>query len=289
MNKPITWRPSPERVRSGLFCGCVLAVWVAALVLTPRYVQASPVAVRFPEGLTHGFLVVKSLVGDVIGHGELTQRIKDGGVAESRLVFNFKDGSVHDETVAFSQQRIFRLIRYQLIQRGPSFPEQMDVMVDRAASKYEVRLRRAESGTVQFVAGDIELPKDAYNGMIVTTLLNLPKGESETVNVLAFTPEPTAITLELAYVGEHLIRVGDQRRKAWQYSFKPDIGPIKKFLGKMLGKLPADFHYDCYILADDVPGFVRFEGPLQLMGPVLSIELTSPQLAKAEDQKHATK
>jgi hypothetical protein len=62
------------------------------------------------------------------------------------------------------------------------------------------------------------------------------------------------------------------------------------FFGKLLGKLPEDFHYDCYILADDVPSFVRFEGPLQLMGPVFSIELISPQVAlKAEDRNHAPK
>jgi hypothetical protein len=243
--------------------------------------------VRFPEGLAHGFLLVRSAEGDVVGHGELTQTVKEGGVAESRLVFRFKDGSVHDEKVAFSQQRVFTLIRYQLIQRGPSFPEQMDVVVDRGTSSYEVRARSKDNGQEKVLSGEIDLPKDAYNGMIVTTLLNLPRGATETVNVLAFIPEPTPIPLELAFVGEQVIRVGDQSRKAWQYAFKPDIGPVKKFVGTMLGKLPADFHYDCYILADEVPSFVRFEGPLQLMGPVLSIELISPHMAeKAEDGKH---
>jgi hypothetical protein len=182
---------------------------------------------------------------------------------------------------------VFTLIRYQLIQRGPSFPEQMDVVVDRGTSSYEVRARSKDNGKEKVLSGEIDLPKDAYNGMIVTTLLNLPRGATETVNVLAFIPEPTPIPLELAFVGEQVIRVGDQSRKAWQYAFKPDIGPVKKFVGTMLGKLPADFHYDCYILADEVPSFVRFEGPLQLMGPVLSIELISPHMAeKAEDGKH---
>jgi hypothetical protein len=245
------------------------------------------VAVRFPEGLTHGFLLVRSAEGDIVGHGELTQTVREGGVAESRLVFRFKDGSLHDEKVAFSQQRVFTLIRYQLIQRGPSFPEQMDVVVDRGTSSYEVRTRSGEDGKEKVLTGDIDVPKDAYNGMIITTLLNLPKGATEKVNVLAFIPEPTPIALELSFEGEQVIRVGDQSRKAWQYAFKPEIGPVKKFVGTMLGKLPADFHYDCYILADDVPSFIRFEGPLQLMGPVLSIELMSPQMAvKAEDRKH---
>jgi hypothetical protein len=266
----------------------LLILLLGALALAPDPAESAPVAVRFPEGLTHGFLLVRSAAGDIVGHGEVTQIVKEGGVAESRLVLRFKDGSLHDEKVAFSQHRVFTLIRYQLTQRGPSFPEQMEVMVDRGTSSYEVRSRSGEDGKEKVLTGDIDVPKDAYNGMIVTTLLNLPKGATETVNVLAFIPEPTPIALELAFVGEQMIRVGDQSRKAWQYAFKPEIGPVKKFVGTILGKLPADFHYDCYILADDVPSFVRFEGPLQLMGPVWSIELMSPQMAvKAEDRKHA--
>ena len=267
---------------------CSLGI-IAAFFVTLSETEARPIAVRFLEGLTHGFLLVRSSAGEIIGDGEVTQVMKEG-VAESRLVFRFKDGSLHDERVAFSQQRVFTLIRYQLVQRGPSFPEQMDVTVDRATSKYEVRSRMRENDNEKVLAGDIDLPKDAYNGMIVTTLLNLPKASSESVQVLAFTPKPMAIPLELSFVGEQIIRVGEQSRKALQYTFKPDIGPIKKFLGKVLGKLPADFHYDCLILADDVPSFVRFQGPLQLMGPILSIELTSPQAAvQPGDQKHVSK
>jgi hypothetical protein len=280
-----------RRSAVGLAHVCVILVpLLLAISLLPDAAECAPIAVRFPEGLTHGFLLVRSAAGEIIGHGEMTQIVKEGGVAESRLVFRFKDGSLHDEKVAFSQQRVFTLIRYQLTQRGPSFPEQVDVVVDRGTSTYEVRAKAGENGTEKVLTGDIDVPKDAYNGMIVTTLLNLPKGANETVNVLAFVPEPTAISLELVFVGEQLIRVGEQSRKAWQYAFKPDIDPVKKFFGTMLGKLPADFHYDCYILADEVPSFVRFVGPLQLMGPILSIELISPQVAvKAEDRKHAPK
>lgn len=278
----------PDR-RKGLTHFCVLlALLLSSMAPMADTAASAPVAVRFPEGLTHGFLLVRSAAGDVIGQGELTQIVKEGGVAESRLVFRFKDGSLHDEKVAYSQQKVFTLIRYQLTQRGPSFPDQMDVLIDRGTSTYEVRAKAGENGTEKVLTGNLEVPKDTYNGMIVTTLLNLPKGTNETVNVLAFVPEPTAISLELAFVGEQIVRVGDQSRKARHYAFKPDIGPIKKLLGTVLGKLPADFHYDCYILADEVPSFVRFEGPLQLMGPILNIELMSPQVTlKDEDRKHA--
>jgi hypothetical protein len=283
-------RPLLGRKPVGLFQLCILCTVLAGTAALTSYpAESAPVSVRFPEGVMHGFLLVRSTAGEIIGQGELTQIMKEGGVAESRLVFHFKDGSLHDEKVAFSQQRVFTLIRYQLSQRGPSFPEQLDVVVDRGTSTYEVRSRR-EQGTEKVSKGELDVPKDAYNGMIITTLLNLPKGANETIKVLAFVPEPTPIPLELAFVGEDVIRVGDLSRKAWQYTFKPDIGPVKKFLGTILGKLPSDFHYDCYVLADEVPSFVRFEGPLQLMGPVLSIELISPQVAgKTEDLTHASR
>ena len=153
-------------------CGLVI---VAAFFVTLCETEARPIAVRFLEGLSHGFLLVRSSAGEIIGEGELTQVMKESGVTESRLVFRFKDGSLHDERVAFSQQRVFTLIRYQLVQRGPSFPEQIDVTVDRATSKYEVRSRMRENDNEKVLAGEIDVPKDAYNGMIVTTLLNLPK------------------------------------------------------------------------------------------------------------------
>lgn len=289
-DRPDNWLASlcDRRTSMGLAdFGILLALVFSIVALVPNESRSAPVAVRFPEGLTHGFLQVRSLAGEIIGHGELTQIVKEGGVAESRLVFRFKDGSLHDEKVAFSQHRVFTLIRYQLTQRGPSFPDQMDVVIDRGTSTYEVRSRTQADKVDKVLAGEIDVPNDAYNGMIVTALLNLPKGANETVNIFAFLPEPTAISLELAFVGEQTIRVADQPRRAWRYAFKPDIGPIKKLLGTLLGKLPSDLHYNCYILADDVPSFVRFDGPLQLMGPVVSIELTSPQVAiKTEDRTH---
>jgi hypothetical protein len=263
-----------------------VAVIIAITGLVCPSADAAPIGVRFPEGIAHGFLLVRSLAGETIGQGELTQVVKDGDLVESHLVFNFKDGSLHDETVAYSQQHVFTMTRYHLAQRGPSFPDQIEVSIDRSTAEYKVRSKAGEDGKEEVLTGAFDLPKDVYNGMFVTMLLNLPKGASETVNFLAFTPAPEAIKLELFLMGERTVRIGDLSRKALQYVFKPDIGMIRKFFGKFLGKLPTDFHYDCWILADEVPSFVQFEGPLQLMGPVVRIELVSPRLStKPEDKK----
>jgi hypothetical protein len=75
-----------------------------------------------------------------------------------------------------------------------------------------------------------------------------------------------------------------------QYIFTPQIGMIKEFFGKALGKLPAEFHYACWIMNDNIPSFVQFEGPLQLMGQIMRIELVSPRLSiKPEDAKISSK
>ncbi len=264
-------------------CFAVILV-IAALVSAPA--GAAPVAVRFPEGIAHGYLLVRSLAGEIIGQGEMTQVVKEGDLLESHLVFNFKDGSLHDEKVTFSQQRVFMMIRYRLVQRGPSFPDQIEVSIDRNTAEYKVRSKTGEDGKEEVLTGAFTLPKDVYNGIFVTMLLNLPKGTSETVNFLAFTPRPEVIKLELLLIGEHTVRIGDLSRKGVQYAFKPDIGMIRELLGKATGKIPAQFHYDCWILADEVPSFVQFEGPLQLMGPIMRIELVSPRLmTKPEDKK----
>ena len=273
--------------RGASSCIAVIMV-IAGLMSAP--VEATPVAVRFPEGNTHGFLLIRSLAGEIIGQGEMTQVAKDGDLVESHLVFNFKDGSLHDEKVTFSQQRVFTMISYHLVQQGPSFPDQIDVSIDRSTGEYKVRAKTREDGKEEVLTGAFTLPKDVYNGIFITMLLNLPKGASETVNFLAFTPKPEAIKLELLLVGEHTVHIGDLSRKAVRYTFKPDIGMIRELLGKVTGKIPAQFHYDCWILADEVPSFVQFEGPLQLMGPIVRIELVSPRLPiLPEDKKVSSK
>ena len=268
-------------------CFAVIMV-ITALVSFP--VAATPVAVRFSEGTAHGFLLVRSLAGVTIGQGEMTQVVKEGDLVESHLVFNFKDGSLHDERVTFSQQRVFTMLRYHLVQRGPSFPDQIEVSIDRSTAEYKVRSKTGEDGKEEVLTGEFTVPKDVYNGLFVTMLLNLPKGASETVSVLAFTPRPEVIKLNLLLMGEHTVRIGNLSRKAVQYSFNPDIGMIRELLGKATGTIPAQFHYDCWILADEMPSFVQFEGPLQLMGPIMRIELVSPRLSiKPEDEKISSK
>ena len=53
------------------------AIIILIAVLTYSPADASSIPVRFPEGVTHGFLLVRSLAGEIIGQGEMTQVAKE--------------------------------------------------------------------------------------------------------------------------------------------------------------------------------------------------------------------
>jgi hypothetical protein len=187
------------------------------------------------------------------------------------MTFHFKDGSLHDETVTFSQQQVFTMVAYRLVQRGPSFPEPIDVALDRKTERYTVR--STSKGKEDVTGGPIVLPPDVYNGMFAMLLKNLPPGRGGTVHVIAFTPTPRLIQVELAVAGAQRVMVGDQARQAVLYALKPKLGAVLGTFASLLGMTPAD--YACVILAKDVPAFVRCDGPLFLNGPIWRIELTT--------------
>ena len=95
----------------------VVAAW-SLLVILVAAAAADPVTVRYPEGETHGFLVLRSLEGQTIAYGELTALAK-GDRMESRLTWRCRDGSLQDE-VTYQQRPALKLMSYKQIQRGPS-------------------------------------------------------------------------------------------------------------------------------------------------------------------------
>jgi hypothetical protein len=104
-------------------------VLVLAAALLGAKLHADPIPVRHPQGSAHGFVVLKTLEGKRLATGDMTQ-IVHGDRVTSRLLFRFRDGSLDDDTTVFSQRGVFRLISDHHIQRGPSFPKPMDVLID---------------------------------------------------------------------------------------------------------------------------------------------------------------
>jgi len=251
---------------------CLLTLVTVLLRLGPA--SAALVSVRFVEGVTHGFLVLRSVNGGLIASGDLLQ-VYRGGQVESRMVFRFKDGSVFDERVVFTQERVFTMQSYRLVQRGPVFTEDTEISLERASGKYRVNTKAHKDGREEVLNGTLDLPPDVYNGMVITVAKNLPKGGSETVHLVAFTPTPRLIQLELAPAGERKVLIGELAKTATHYVLRPRLGSWLKLFATLLGRVPPDSH--AWIVSDDLPAFARFEGPLYTMGPVWRIETTSPR------------
>ena len=159
-------RPTPPCSRGTQGDSSILA----ALLLWSVSAVATPIAVRHPEGLVHGFLVLRAMDGTPIADGDL-QQTAQGDRVTARLTFRFKDGSLHDETVVFSQRGSFRVLSDHLIQKGPSFPQPVDVMVDSAGGR--VTVRYTDAGKQKVAEERLDVPPDLANGMMSILLKNV--------------------------------------------------------------------------------------------------------------------
>ena len=238
------------------------------IVATPDH-QGVPV--RYREGMVHGFLELRTDTDSLLAHGDLLQVPTDSGL-ESRLVFHFPDSSVFTETVRFTQNRVFALAHYRLIQRGPAFAGDLDVTLA-GSGHYDVRTRSREDGDTARYTGTLELPPDVYNGMVITVAKNVSPQRGALVHVVAFTPKPRLIKLAITPAGSLRVPLGRHTEPAVHYALKPQLGLVVRAVAGLTGQLPPDSHL--WIVTDGVPAFVRFEGPLY-SGPVWRIKLTSP-------------
>src|ERR1700694_5769099 len=179
-----------------------LRVLVAcAALLQPGAMAAAPVAVRHTEGLVHGFLVLRTLSGDTLADGGLIQ-IAHGYRVTSRLVFRFKDGSVHDETAVFSQRGNFRLLSDHLVQKGPAFQHTMEVSIEGSTGQVTVR-STDDDGKDKVVTEHLDLPLDVANGLVLTLLKNVRSDAQQmTVSMVAATPKPRLVKLAISPQGE---------------------------------------------------------------------------------------
>lgn len=255
-----------------IFNRVVLALGMSTLLLVSA-ASAEPVAVRHLEGHVHGFLSLRSPTGDVLASGDLIQDI-EGDRVTSRLVFHFKDGSVHDETFVFSQRGHFQLITDHLVQKGPAFARPLEMTIDRPTNQVTVRYED-ERGKEQVEVERMDLPPDLANGMIVILLKNvrreaLPRG----VSFVAATPKPRLVKIRITDAGADPFTLAGSGRKAVHYVLKVDIGGLAGLFAPLIGKQPPDSHV--WILESEAPAFVRSQAPMFMDGPLWQTDLVSP-------------
>ena len=184
----------------------------------------------------------------------------------SRLVFRFKDGSLHDETAVFSQRHNFRLLSDHLVQKGPAFQHPMELSIDGFTGQVTVR-STGDDGKEKVVTVRFDLPPDVVNGLVLTLLKNIRSDVPQTkVSMVAATPKPRLVKLAITPQGEDLFSIGGASRKATHCVVKVEIGGAAGLVAPLLGKQPPDTHV--WILGGEALAFVKSEGPLYFGGPI---------------------
>lgn len=231
----------------------------------------TPVTVRHREGTIHGFLALRTTEGEAVAFGDISQTTKGNNVT-THLIFHFKDGSLHDETVTFSQNRAFRLLRYKLVQKGPAFPMQLDVSMD--GPNNQVTVHSTQDGKDKDESSHVTLPTTISNGLLSILVKNLPPDVETKLSMVAFTPKPQVVTLAFTSDGEENFSIGGASRKVTRYNMKIEIGGIKGVIAPVVGKQPPDTKF--WVLGGEAPAFLMSQGPLFYGGPIWRIELSSP-------------
>lgn len=231
---------------------------------------AESVTVKQTVGSCRGFLSVRSESGKMLAHGELTQSAH-GARITSRMVFHFLDGSLDDETVVFSQDRVLKLISDRHIQKGPFFPKDTDWLVEESG---QVTGRTREKGGTEKVETDhLDLPPDVSNGIVGTLLLNVPRDIPDLkVAYVAPTGKGRLIHLDIAPISNGKFRDVGLTHTATIFRVKIELGGAVGVIAPVIGKQPKDMQV--WVLEGEVPALVRQVGQLYEGGPLVSIEVS---------------
>jgi hypothetical protein len=260
---------------------CSVMICTAGFLFPVFTGNAEPVAVRHVQGYLHGFVVLKDLDDKILASGDVTQTPGANRVT-TILSLHFKDGSLYQETSVFSQRRVFQLLTYKQIQKGPSFKTQQTLSLDTSTGKVSVQYTDKD-GTVKTIDDKLALPADLANGILTTLLTDADPKVENTLSMLVATPKPRLVNLKISPSEQDSFTVGGAGAKATHYIVKIDLGGVIGAVAKVAGKQPAPMHF--WVAAGNAPVFLKSEGPLFEDGPIWRIELASPAWPKAPQKQ----
>lgn len=289
-------------VRVGTAVRLVVVLACAALAAS---VPAEQVRVAHKQGDVHGFLILRDADGKQIAAGDQTYQVR-GGFIRSRTVFRFRDGSIDEEETTFRQGSLFRLIRDHHIQKGPSFPQPMDLTIDAVhgvvswkdlsksdlskpslskdlskdlskldLSKLGLSKPDSSKNDASTTSHRMKLPPDLANGILPLLVQNFPAGaQSLTVSFVAFDGKPRLVRMAISPDGTDKVILGQEGLQAQRFKIHMDIGGLAGLVAPLVGKQPPDLHL--WIAGGLVPVFLRLEGPLYADGPVWNLLFAAP-------------
>jgi hypothetical protein len=211
---------------------------------------AVPPKVLHVEGLLHGFLALRSLEGEVLAEGEITQ-VAHGDRLKITLVFHFKDTSLYQEDVVFSQHRVFRVFSYHLTQKGPAFKTPLELSLDGSAGEATVRYTNSDGKEV-VQSERLKLAQDLANGLITTLVKNIqPGAASMTLSMVVATPKPRVVKVVISEDGADWFSLGNSTHKAVRYAVKIELKGVPGLVAPLVGKEPPDSHI--WVLHGEAP------------------------------------
>ena len=188
--------------------------------------RAEPIAVRYPEGLVHGFLVLRTLDGRT----SRRRRSQSGGERRAghgaadlsipRRLGARRDGGLH-------AARAFPAGELPAGAEGPVV----------SATARDVDRRRHGAGatcatpttkvSTKTESERMELPADLANGLVSTLLKNVrPEAPPCSLSYVAATPKPRLVKLEIATAAPDRFSTGRRGRLATHYVVKVEIGGL---------------------------------------------------------------
>jgi len=244
------------------------------LFLSTETCIADQIKVTYPQGVLHGFVVVRTEEGKRVGVGDLQQTV-NGTRVTVKIALHLEDGSVFEETSVFSQRAVFRLISDHFLEKGPAFKNPMEVWIN--CQTNQIKVVETKDGKDKATVTHLNLPADLANGMVPVLLVNITDGLEHTLPMLAATPKPRIVKLIVAPEGADPFSVEGATYKARRYLETIEIGGVAGAVAPLVGEKPPDSR--AWILAGDAPLFLKSVGPLAAGTPVWEIELASPSWA----------
>lgn len=242
---------------------------------------ARQIPVRHIEGVTFGFLVLRNLEGAALAYGDSKQVVKEGRV-RTDMTFYFRDGSLYQEDTIYTQDHEFRVLSDHVVQRGPSFKQQLEFWLN--AQTGGVKVVYLEKGKEKQVTKRLEVPADVCNGIIFILLKNLdPSAAKTTVPLVVASPSPRVVKLNIFPEPENTAQVGFITYKAQHYRIHVEIGGVAGGVAPIVGKQPPDLQ--AWLIKSEAPTFLEFQAPLESGGTVWRMELGAPEPDRTPAQK----
>src|SRR5262249_7553819 len=97
-----------------------------------------------------------------------------------------------------------------------------------------------------------------------------------TTHMIAFTPKPQILELQLAPEGTDHYDVGGTVQPVVRFLMQPKVPGVKGVIATVVGKTPPAFRM--WVTPEPAPALLRFEGPLYADGPTWRMGPAQPKL-----------